>query len=46
MTYEAMGKKAMARKDLERIYGEDPRFLDVAARLGIHPGPSLPAPPD
>jgi tetratricopeptide (TPR) repeat protein len=32
--YEQMGRKAAARKDLERIYAEDPLFHDVAERLG------------
>ncbi len=35
--YQAMGKEALARKDLERIYAQDPGFEDVAQALG-HPG--------
>ena len=47
LAYEANGKKAMARKDLERIYAEDSRFIDVAERLGLArpAGPDLPPPP-
>lgn len=30
---ERLGKRAQARRDLERIYAEDPGFGDVAARL-------------
>lgn len=30
----ALGKGSLARKDLERIYEEDPGFADVATRLG------------
>jgi tetratricopeptide (TPR) repeat protein len=33
--YERMGRKAQARKDLERIYAEDPSFGDVGKRLGV-----------
>lgn len=33
--YEKQGKKAMARKDLERIYAIDPDFRDVGERLGL-----------
>lgn len=29
LTYLAMGKKAQARKDLERLYAEDPTYEDV-----------------
>jgi tetratricopeptide (TPR) repeat protein len=32
--YERMGRKAQARKDLERIFAEDPSFGDVGKRLG------------
>jgi hypothetical protein len=28
-----MGKKAMARKDLEIVYAEDPEFRDVRSLL-------------
>jgi tetratricopeptide (TPR) repeat protein len=37
LAYEATGKKALARKDLERIYAEDSGFLDVEQRLGLKP---------
>jgi tetratricopeptide (TPR) repeat protein len=43
--YERAGRKALAKKDLERIYAEDPGFLDVAARLGVSV-PLAPARPD
>lgn len=45
LTYEALGRPRRARSDLERIYGEDPHFEDVAARLGVGatPAPSGPA---
>jgi tetratricopeptide (TPR) repeat protein len=33
LAYEAAGRRSLARKDLERIYAEDARFLDVAQRL-------------
>lgn len=33
--YEALGRRAQARKDLERIYAADPGYEDVAARLGV-----------
>lgn len=47
LAYEANGKKAMARKDLERIYAEDSRFIGVAERLGLArpTEPELPPPP-
>lgn len=35
LVYEAMGKEKQARKEFEVIYGEDPSFRDVAARLGL-----------
>jgi len=35
LTYEAMGQKARARADLERIYAEAPEYRDVAKRLGM-----------
>jgi tetratricopeptide (TPR) repeat protein len=34
LTLEAMGKKKEARADLEKVYGADPDFEDVKARLG------------
>jgi tetratricopeptide (TPR) repeat protein len=33
LAYQAAGRKAMARKDLERILAQDSTFLDVADRL-------------
>lgn len=33
--YEETRKRAQARKDFERVYAEDSRFLDVAERLGL-----------
>jgi tetratricopeptide (TPR) repeat protein len=33
MLYIAVGKRAMAKRDLGRLYGEDPDFEDVAAAL-------------
>lgn len=33
--YEALGKKAQARKDRERIYAEDPSFEGIRQALGI-----------
>jgi tetratricopeptide (TPR) repeat protein len=38
LAYEASGKKALARKDLERIYSEDSTFADVAERLWVASG--------
>ena len=35
LVYERLGKKAQARRELERIYAEDPAFEDVARRLGL-----------
>jgi len=35
ITYEAIGQKTRARKDLEKIYAEAPDFEDVAERLGL-----------
>ena len=37
LVYERSGKKAQARRDLERIYAEDTSFEDVAQRLGLTP---------
>ncbi|MDP9201125.1 MAG: DUF4236 domain-containing protein [Gemmatimonadota bacterium] len=37
MVFDKVGKRALSKKDLERIYAEDPRFLDVAGRLGLQP---------
>lgn len=33
LTYEALGKRGMARKDFERMYADDPSYMDVGARL-------------
>jgi tetratricopeptide (TPR) repeat protein len=44
--YEEMGQRARAKKDLERIYAEDPHFLDVATRLGLERNEPAPARPD
>jgi len=38
LTYEALGKNGMARKDLERIYAANPGYADVAQRLGQERG--------
>lgn len=35
LAYEASGKKALARRDFERILAEDATFADVAERLGL-----------
>jgi len=32
---EALGRRAAARRDLERLYAEAPDYADVAARLGL-----------
>jgi tetratricopeptide (TPR) repeat protein len=37
LMYEAEGKRALARKDLERILDHDPAFRDVAQRLSGSP---------
>jgi tetratricopeptide (TPR) repeat protein len=52
-TYEAMGRKAMARKDLERILAEDSTYeglhgrisslADTAAKTKLEPGTASPA---
>jgi len=34
LVYDALGHRARARTDLERIYAEDPGYADVATRLG------------
>jgi hypothetical protein len=33
--YEQVGRKAQARRELERVYAEDPGFDDVRERLGL-----------
>jgi tetratricopeptide (TPR) repeat protein len=38
LAYEAAGRTAIARKDLERIFAEDSTFLDVAERLATPSG--------
>ncbi|MBE3551231.1 MAG: hypothetical protein BLITH_0745 [Brockia lithotrophica] len=35
LLYEDMGNPRQARKELEKIYAEDPAYADVAARLGL-----------
>ena len=35
LAYEALGEQRRARRDLERLYAEDPGYGDVAARLGL-----------
>ena len=35
LAYEDLGERRRARKELERIYAEDPDYEDVAARLGL-----------
>ncbi len=36
LVYERLGKRAQARRELERVYAEDPGFEDVAQRLGLN----------
>jgi tetratricopeptide (TPR) repeat protein len=33
LTYEGMGKKSEAKRDLQRLYAEDPSYQDVAERV-------------
>ena len=35
LCYEALGRRAQARRDLELIYADDPQHEDVAQRLGL-----------
>lgn len=35
LVYERLGKRAQARRELERVYAEEPGFMDVAERLGV-----------
>ena len=35
LVYEAMGSEAKARSEFEKLYAVDPRYADVAARLGM-----------
>jgi len=35
LAYEELGKRRRARSDLAKIYGEAPRYEDVAIRLGL-----------
>lgn len=37
LTYEALGRAAKSRQELEKIYAAAPRFADVASRLGMAP---------
>ena len=32
---KAISAKALARREFERVYAEDPEFADVAQRLGV-----------
>ncbi len=36
LVYERLGKRVQARRELERVYAEDPGFEDVAQRLGVN----------
>ena len=38
LVYERLGKQAQARRELERVYAEEPGFEDVARRLGVNNG--------
>lgn len=35
LVYEALGQHRRARSELEKLYAADPRYADVAARLGL-----------
>jgi len=35
MLYEQVGKRARARREFEKLYAADPRFADLAERLGL-----------
>ena len=35
LVYERLGKQVQARRELERVYAEEPGFEDVAQRLGL-----------
>ena len=35
LVYEALGRHAQARSDLERLFAENPTYEDVAARLDL-----------
>ena len=35
LVYERLGKRAQSRRELERVYAEEPGFGDVAQRLGL-----------
>jgi tetratricopeptide (TPR) repeat protein len=39
LAYEKAGKVSMAKKEFEKVYAEDARFADVAARLGLADAP-------
>jgi hypothetical protein len=43
---DKVGKKVQSKRDLERIYAEDPHFLDVEARLGLRGDERPPPRPD
>lgn len=43
--YESAGKAGMARKEYERVFAENSKFLDVSERLGREPPHSSSAPP-
>lgn len=36
LVFERLGKRVQARRELERVYAEDPGFEDVAMRLGVN----------
>lgn len=36
LVFERLGKRVQARRELERVYAEDPGFEDVAQRLGVN----------
>jgi tetratricopeptide (TPR) repeat protein len=38
IAYEAAGQAAKARADIEKLYANDPSFLDVAQRLAVYGG--------
>jgi tetratricopeptide (TPR) repeat protein len=44
-SYESAGKAGMARKEYERIFAENSKFMDVSERLGREPSSSSSAPP-
>jgi len=38
LAYEALGRKSQARKELGKLYAQDPDYEDVAVRLGLGDG--------